>query len=339
VRTRQQILVEAFSVAEGRFAGLEGEVAITRRDGEFGRGANVHAFVEERVLEVIALPGTAMPVEMALAWPQRFRPRRAYDGVERTEAIEEAVHYALRVAAVAIGERLARRDPELTRLAIMGWLAATARLKDVAPSIETLGALANEPAWPTTERGVYTSLFALDAYVRRTGALCVAPAGSGPAADGRPVLEEQFAGAVRGLMPEKVHVVPYGRALEVDPRAPLEWVGRAAASMIAHVQITRPRLAGVLGVVGGDDARQHRIFHRGFLLRERPKLGGATLVVEDFGAVPNETHTGAHYETPVDHLTREEDALLESVVARCERGEIDPSLVESYLLDAADEVK
>lgn len=339
VRTPDQILVEGFAVREGRFAGLEGEVAISKTVGAFRRRANVHVFVEERLLEVIALPGTTMPVEIALAWPERLRPRKAYDGVERNDAIDEAIHYALRVAAVAIGERLSQRDPELARLALAAWLAATARLKDVTPSISVLGKLADEAAWPTTEPGTHVSLVALESYVRRTGALCIGPAGTGRAADGRPVLDEDFVGMVRGVLPEKITVVPYGRALSVDPSAPLDWIGRAAASMLAHVQVTRPHVAGVLGVAGGQDARRVRIFHRGVLVRDRPKAGGASLVVEDFAAVPNETYTAAIHLTPIADMTREERALLEIVVERCEKGELDPSLVESYLQDCAEDTE
>src|SRR6185295_4310164 len=110
------------------------------------------------------------------------RAKRAYDGVERDSSIERSVLYALRVAAVAIAERLEKRDDELVRLAIQTWMTTTKQLKDVVPSIEALGRLATEPAWQTSA-GDLVSLTQLASYAQKTKAICVAPANSGRAVD------------------------------------------------------------------------------------------------------------------------------------------------------------
>ena len=97
-------LAERFEVTSGPFEGLHGEVALTRKSKSGSARARV--FVDERMFDTIDLPGIALPIEMALAWPGKIRARLGYDGVEVDDTFQRAVLYALRVAAIAIGEKL-----------------------------------------------------------------------------------------------------------------------------------------------------------------------------------------------------------------------------------------
>lgn len=115
---------DAFQVDDGPLAGLRGELAVFAGAREPPRGAEVRVFVEGRHLETVELDPAAvpLPVEIALAWEGRIRPRFAYDGVERDARFWRAVRHALKVALAAadrearrlFGPRDARRGPRST---------------------------------------------------------------------------------------------------------------------------------------------------------------------------------------------------------------------------------
>ncbi|WP_437634301.1 hypothetical protein [Sorangium sp. So ce854] len=107
----EHALRAAFQVDEGPLAGLRGELAVSADVPGARRGAEVRVFVEGRHLETVELDPAAvpLPVEIALAWERRVRPRLAYDGVERDERFWRAVRHALHVA-------LAAADAEARRL-------------------------------------------------------------------------------------------------------------------------------------------------------------------------------------------------------------------------------
>ncbi|WP_437779477.1 hypothetical protein [Sorangium sp. So ce1097] len=107
----EHALRAAFQVDEGPLAGLRGELAVSADDPGARRVAEVRVFVEGRHLETVGLDPAAvpLPVEIALAWERRVRPRFAYDGVERDERFWRAVRHALHVA-------LAAADAEARRL-------------------------------------------------------------------------------------------------------------------------------------------------------------------------------------------------------------------------------
>ncbi|HSO38270.1 MAG TPA: hypothetical protein VLT33_37335, partial [Labilithrix sp.] len=111
------VLKQSFDVTQGPFAGLRGEVAVARREWMPRRSSKARIFVDDRLLEEVQLPGVELPLEMALSWPSVLVARLAYDGAERSAGLTRAVLYALRVAALAVGEQLGPRDPELARLA------------------------------------------------------------------------------------------------------------------------------------------------------------------------------------------------------------------------------
>ncbi|XXT19098.1 hypothetical protein WME94_53620 [Sorangium sp. So ce429] len=106
----EHALRAAFDVGEGPLAGLRGELAVFADDGKARRRAEVRVFVERRHLETVELDPAAvpLPVEIALAWRRRVRPRLSYDGVERDERFWRAVRHALHVA-IAAADAEARR--------------------------------------------------------------------------------------------------------------------------------------------------------------------------------------------------------------------------------------
>ncbi|WP_437812296.1 hypothetical protein [Sorangium sp. So ce1078] len=226
----EHALRAAFHVAEGPLAGLRGELAVFADDGEASRGAEVRVFVDGRHLETVELDPAAvpLPVEIALAWEGRVRPRFAYDGVERDARFWRAVRHALGVALAAadaearrlFGLRAAHQgaprpappaESELARL--RGPLRAAIGTLYCAP--QRLGAperrqgrgsgagrrsgddlapsrfrgLLEARLWPLLGTGRFMSLKGLAALARAAGGLCTAPPGArGRAADRRPVL-------------------------------------------------------------------------------------------------------------------------------------------------------
>ncbi|WP_437646657.1 hypothetical protein [Sorangium sp. So ce362] len=225
----EHALRAAFNVDEGTLAGLRGELAVFADDGEPRRGAEVRVFVDGRHLETVELDPAAvpLPVEIALAWEGRVRPRFAYDGVERDARFWRAVRHALGVALAAADAEARRRfgpraahqgapqpESELARLrgllraAIGTMFCAPQRLgapdrrqgrrggagrrhgrdvDDLAPS--RFGGLLEARLWPTLGTGRFLSLKGLASLARATRGLCTAPPDArGRAADRRPVL-------------------------------------------------------------------------------------------------------------------------------------------------------
>ncbi|WP_437287660.1 hypothetical protein [Sorangium sp. So ce406] len=224
----EHALRAAFRVDEGPLAGLRGELAVFADDLKARRRAEVRVFVERRHLETVDLDPAAvpLPVEIALAWDGRVRPRFSYDGVERDERFWRAVRHALHVA-LAAADAEARRlfgprtappgaplppappDGELARLrpalraaigalfcapqrlgapqAEQGGGAAPRRGEDLAPS--AFQGLLEARIWPMLTTDRFMSLKGLAAFARAAGGLCVAPPDArGRAADRRPVL-------------------------------------------------------------------------------------------------------------------------------------------------------
>ncbi|WP_434044365.1 MULTISPECIES: hypothetical protein [Sorangium] len=226
----EHALRAAFHVDEGPLAGLRGELAVFADDPEARRRAEVRVFVEGRHLETVELDPAAvpLPVEIALAWDGRVRPRFSYDGVARDERFWRAVRHAVHVA-LAAADAEARRlfgpraappgaplpppppDSELARVrpalrAATGTLfCAPQRLG--APHVEQDGhggaaprrgedlapsafqGLLEARIWPMLTTDRFMSLKGLAAFARAAGGLCVAPPEArGRAADRRPVL-------------------------------------------------------------------------------------------------------------------------------------------------------
>jgi hypothetical protein len=201
----EHLMVEAFEVTDGPFAGLVGEVALR------ARGASrcvVHLFYEGRELAVQQLPSALapLPADIALSWDGRLRVRMGFDGVEDDRTLRSAIWYALVVGANAVSDalerlgdlanlepRLAEGMRRLVRAAVAVRLTAHARLdlpEDFARKLPADDPLREVRAWPCTEKGRFESLSSLAGLVAFRGALCVAGASaSGKVAiNDRPVL-------------------------------------------------------------------------------------------------------------------------------------------------------
>jgi hypothetical protein len=327
------LLKEAFAVHEGPFAGLAGEVAVMRREGGYRRTSTARLFVDDRLLETVQLPGVALPVDMAFGWKDRIQPRLAYDAVERNDHASRAVVYALRVAALAVGERLGPSDPELARLAIVACASATETLGDAKPPRAALGKLVLQAVWPTTD-GRLVTLAELEAFVALTGALCVGPTGGGAAPDGRPVVLAEHGRTLSTLFGPLAALVDYGSFLAL-PKSGIEEALRVHSwDSPFTVPIARKNLVGVVGI----GPNRKRILHGGKLLSDEPFAfhnGPVTVILEDRAAVPTADHKGLLWtSSEAGDTRREEDALLELVVDACERGDLALDVADDYLTAA-----
>lgn len=94
----------AFSVKDAPFAGLHGEVAVTPQGPR--EAATVRVFYRAREIAVFTLPRDACPLalDIAIAWDEGLLPRAAYDGIEDTQGLKDAVWYAVRVAVLEVSE-------------------------------------------------------------------------------------------------------------------------------------------------------------------------------------------------------------------------------------------
>ena len=330
-------LMQAFSVSEGPFAGLHGEVAVLTR-GARRRGSKARLFVDERLLEEIALPGVALPLDMALAWPSVLLARITYEGVERNDAVKRAVLYALRVAALAIGDQLGTRDPELMRLASVAAAAAARDLGDRAPPLPRASALASALVWPTAD-GRLESLATFEAYASLTGALCSARAGASAAVDGRPVVDVAEASKLLEILPAGTRVVHYGHDLARGAGAATKALQGEARRFKVWVPLERPPLTGFVAV----GASQLRILHLGVVRSEMPFAyvnGPVTVVIEDPSAVPDSDNGRLVWTAAGSRgYEREEDALLERVLTGCESGELERADYLDYLETAQPRIR
>ena len=323
------VLKQSFDVGEGPFAGLRGEVAITPRGGPRS-GSKARIFVDERLLEEVPLPGVELQLDMALSWPSALVPRVAYDGVERNEGLTRAVLYALRVAALAIGEQLGPRDPGLARLAIIASAGAARDLGDRCPASKAVGALARVAVWPTCD-GRLVSLAALEDYALRTGAVCTAGAGAGAAIDGRPVLEIRHARALLGLLPPETVSVDYAEMLARSDESAQQALAAEASEVSVRVPIEREHVSGFVGI--GPPGLH--VLHRGVRRSDAPfayRNGPVRVVIEDRAAVPHPAGHGLLWTSMgTAGYEREEDALLARVVDGCESGALDYAAHADYL--------
>jgi hypothetical protein len=352
----------AFHVLSGELAGLRGEVAIVADSIEPRR---IHVFVEERLLETVALDRSVipLPIEMAIAWEGHLRARFAYDAVEEDEAYRWAVYHAIQVAACSLEEQSQKPDAlpvALSRAAIGALSIAPARLgiermPGRVPPLSAFAGLYRAPVWPTTEQGRWESLSRL-AEVK--GAVCIAASGAtGRAADGRPVVAVTPREARWLAAALKVDLVPYDAAL-------LEGGGKGKKAR-------EQRIGWVLDHIIGEDAVWQRgpvlaiawpglqaritlsgspraVFcHAGRVLCSSELTPGALVIaLDDDSIVPTPEWDGMRWQAAPGVLRALERAFCERVVAalsgdRKARAEFDPDRLElrsvlcNYLIDSA----
>ncbi len=333
---------ERFAFAEGPFAGLAGEVAIALDPAAYVRNLGLRLFLEGRCFEAFPVPEDVIPLPcvIALQWPGHVLPKFAYEGVEPTAGLRAALALAVR-HAVLLCERVAADRPragqpfDLPQAAVLRAALATAALAPTKmysaqgfemPPLDQLTALLHAPVWPTTER-VLTSLDALCEHAAKTGALCVAAAGSpGRAADGRPVVSlpsGELAWLSACLRPG-LPIVRYDAALlggAMTPRARsrpqivpfIDAVAASASAPILHVEAKGHAYAVTLGAVS-----ETRVWHGGVCLSLAEldeSFGGVVIAIDDDSIVPTIDWKGVAHAEDQGIVGRAERAFAERLVS------------------------
>lgn len=336
---------DAFRVTEGPLMGLEGEVAIAR-SGLGLRGAVVRVFVEGRQLGAHALDARTcpLPVDAAIAWEGRLRPRFEYDGVADDAALRDALAATLH-AAVRLASRLAgevKGELEAARLApLFAAAVRTAYAEPGAPGA-TIGAPGLPPGDPlrrarvlrATEPGRWLGLDELEAALGPGRALLAAgPRATGVSVTGRPVVavEASERGVLARALGEGTIVVDYERALfgpkelAARERSRTSALRRAIDALEpagpAPAEEALPRLAfsreGARGLVSVAAAPRLVHLHAGVSLGETPFaswLGPVALAVDDDRSVPDATWTGVLATTSAFAIDEVEEELCAAIV-------------------------
>jgi hypothetical protein len=357
--TGEHLAREAFRVTEGRFAGLEGEVAVVGA-GVGARGAVVRLFVEGRHLGTLPLEPRAcpLPLDVALAWEGRLRPRFDYDGVEDEPALRIALRYAIYVgtraasrlaATLGVADELAaaRLRPVLRAAVAAAYLPPSALGLDAAlgtPGLAEDDPLRDARIWRTTERGRFESVASLAADARASRSLLVAgPSATGCAVSGRPVVAADAVelASLLAALGEPLTVVAYDRAL-VAPEARgareakrvlalREAVARARALSVpatpkdALPDEARPAMLfgrpGARGLVAVDVEPHLLHLHAGVALGESPWaswLGPVAMAVDDDSTVPTPAWSGVAWSGGAWPLADIEEELALAIVGALE---------------------
>lgn len=300
----RHLLRESFRVERGAFAGLRGEVALHRSNGEVDTSV-VHVWVDGHPIESIPLADTLLPFEIALTWPERLAPNLDYAGVERTSDLRAALGYAWGLAAYAVATS-AEHLP-LARLAFESWLRASNARGERVRSLPR--ALDQARIWPCAD-GSWVSAKVVREYAQEKKAVCIAR-GAGPTLpDARPVLS----------MPEcHALVARLGKTTSVD-----------YSSLLAHANDVLPASDPFVGLPFGEaplhgfvalGSGRMRVFHLGRLLSETKRgsrYGDVDLTLDDQAAVVNPNGRGALWTTPRLRLGDAEDSLLIAMLDRVE---------------------
>ena len=343
---------QSFALDASPFAGLRGEIVLLAPIGDKPRPSLLRLFVEQRLIEAIAIEPSFLPlaIDTAVSWPEFLRPRFDYSGVERNPELSHAV-YALVSRAIGMADLgaselggLPPKERASFEVVLRGAIAAFS----LVPT--RLGFVVREPGsfekqhprlftarvFPTPNARQRVSLSDLTGYARRTGVLAVAKSwhavsGAVPP-DGRPVLvagNEEIE-AVRAALSVQVNVVSYepaarGRVLD-DPgerRAALtgfvrdEVVRQSGHARAPMSWLEQPDFVAV--VAPGLEARVIES-HRGVVLRSSSREKGALPLIiayDDQRTVPTSDWDGVVWAPTRWHASLE-SRFLESLVAALE---------------------
>lgn len=237
-----------FDVKDGELAGLHGELAIFR---DLAHARKIHAFVEGRLLQVVDFEPALLPlpIEAAITWEGKVRPRLSFDGVDDDQGFRLAVHHVSRVALFALdleARRLAAEGADLRPLAPIFRAAITTHADTPRrlgltrppedPPLASFKGLHLAPIWPTTEPERWLSAQAIETLCERGGALFVAgPGAVGRAADGRPVLAVKLRDARAIAEAQGAAIVPYDDAL-IAPGGLPAFVARGEKNLAAALE-------------------------------------------------------------------------------------------------------
>jgi hypothetical protein len=368
-------------------ADLRGEVVVRLPAPGVSHELRVTPYLDGRPLATESFGPAPLPLDVAVQAPG-LRARTAFDGAERNDALEQAVAAALRVlleglgfAATALLEpgAVGRNDPRLAWIgpafgslgpheraamvrATVGLAVADKNQHGRRAAAATLlaehPALAQVPAWPTTEPGRLVSLAELTALVaREPRVLCLAPPEArGARDDDRPVLalNERDRTALEALLPVGTRWSDYGRFLTPERARDLRALLPDGEDW---AQGGGPWLAleddGVRALVAPSQRGRLLVVHRGQVVEARTRLGrfgSVAIALEDDHLVPPPAGESAL----AGYLSHTASAVLEAAefdlavaLTRALTGDRDaaaalgiselrhpPSTVVRYLLDA-----
>lgn len=369
-RSEHELVRERFHFT-GELEGLNGEVAVLTPDVA---RSTIRVHVEGRHFDTLSVDASALPLPMdvAVAW-HRLRPKFAWDGIEQDAALHQAVGHALLVGVRAI----ARLGPRLGRIgggeraalaavlrAALGALALAPGRFGITPDAATRAAgaeIANLPIWPAAD-GRWLTSFVLDAYRRRTGAVCFVHPGARVSLrppDDRPVVIASAAelSLIEAVLGGEVERVPYERALsQVDERAPelafddeRERAGASSSSAVRRFELGDAR--GIIAVAAKSSVLE---LHAGARLGQLPRpalLGDVFVVLDDPRSVPKADWSALCYRPPRFWWKVERELCLAIVAAvsgdEAARKELGPGLcwsppapaIRRYLLQAVDRLE
>lgn len=333
---------ETFCLRGDAMEGLKGELALLARSR--GRDASlVRVFIEERLIDTvnIDLDVLPMPLEIALAWEGKIKPKLTYEGVLLDEHFSQAIQ-RVQWMAVDMAGRLAERlgrDADFDRKlrpVLRAAVAVYARLKagaglgqPVSPG--ALHALRSARIWPTTEEGRRLSFDEVQSLaVSGGGAVCIAKYGAqGRAIDGRPVLAPK-ARELEWLLSAlgAVAAAPYDGFLLSDAELSHAEQNRWPAlerlfftygsSALLPLRVTRPKLRILIAPSAKTSLL---LMHAGKTLpplHYEPTLSDVLIAVDDDTIVPRENMMGVHVSDAPLALPAVERELCAAIVAALE---------------------
>ncbi len=322
-------------VSDETFFGLTGEVAIAIDADSYVRNLCVRIFHEGRFYEAYALPQEVVPLPclIALEWPDVFRPRLGYRGIESNDQVGMALSLAIKqsvfmceVAVLRWMERRGESEPpkdsvlsveDEAKAAVFRAALATVVLSPKAnfssvpiemPGLSEFPGLLGANVWPTSS-GRAISLQTICAYAAKTGAVCFASASArGKAKDGRPVvtLRTEEAGWLEKCLREGIAMVPYEAALDGSIEKAI--TDRASATAFVSTQAWAANAPILTLIKEGLHCAMTlgsggvRVWHRGTLVSGvslAAHQGGLSAMVDDDSIVPNASWSAVlHSENP-----------------------------------------
>lgn len=345
------VLVEAFAVDSGPFAGLAGEVAL--RATPTGR-STVRVFYEQRELAVqhLAPSVSPLPLDVALSWDDRLRVRFGFDGVEDDETLRSAIWYALQIGVEAVRRVVIERsdDPRIAEhpSRTAAWIRAAVRVRNQA--WEALGLperyrravglddpLWEVPAWRTLD-GDHVSTASLETLVTTRSALCFVESARvvGRPLAGRIVLvvDEDQRRAIAEVLGREVIWVAYDRGLvDVD-----SWQERRERAVRDALDERRRRQGerseeglcaaferpGARGLVAPAAQAERVVLHAGQVLTVGlfpRRFGPVTVVADDETVIPSPDWRGVAWSGKTWAPPSVEHELLVTLVAALEGDE------------------
>ena len=297
-RTDEEIAQTKFHVKDGKSEGLRGELSI--RDPFVHKLARLRIFVEDRLIETVELSWDqlAIPIDAAVAWPDRLVPTLAYDGVERNRSFRRLVSRLGKQAVSMIAQLWERVEGQDVPHA----LRALARLAFVNhPELALRSWLKHVPCFSTTT-GAWLSLTQLAEMDRPVRVVPRAGLGlAREAVDGLPVVvfDEDEPGFQAAIAAGHLTAVRYDEGLRrTATHCALATRDKLEASLRAAMLtegVSDPLLIwfegpGFRGFVTPGSSRRALRHHLGVLVAQTPRpfgIGVTTVAIDEDSLVPS----------------------------------------------------